>query len=226
MQTDVGRDHVRASSAVPAVFPAVRVETPSHARGWYFDGSARLNTPVKPAIALGADRVVVIGVNSVAGTPPRAHHDQPDTADGISQLIQGVLVDPLAHDVATLAYVNRLVEERRRAGAAPAVPRPYVFVAPESADAIGRVAREVYDEHYRALRGLVRSPDVVVLGRLCGAGASPIHGELFSYLFFAPQFTRRLLELGRRDAERWLGQPHEDRMWRITSSPSAAEEPR
>jgi NTE family protein len=221
VHTDLTRDHVRASSAIPAVFPAVRVETPPSARGWYIDGSTRLNTPVKPAIALGADRVVVIGVNSVAA-PVSPHPARPDTAEGVSQLIQGVLVDPLAHDVPTLAYVNRLVEETRRTGVALTGPRliPYMFVAPETTDAIGRVARAVYDEHYKGLRALVRSPDMIILGRLCGAGTSPIHGELFSYLFFAPQFIRELLELGRRDGERWLEQRHEDGLWRTGSPPS------
>jgi NTE family protein len=222
VQTDLSRDHVLASSAIPAVFPAVRVETPARARGWYLDGSTRLNTPLKPALVLGADRVVVIGVNSVARTRPSPHPGEPDTAEGVSQLVQGVMVDPLAHDVPTLAYVNRLVEEARHAGMAlNARPIPYMFIAPETATTIGRLARDVYDEHYARFRGLVRSLDMVILGRLCGARTSPVHGELFSYLFFAPEFLRALLELGRRDAERWLEQRHQGGMWRLGSPPSA-----
>jgi len=41
--------HVRASSAIPALFPAVRLDD-----GWHFDGGTRLNAPIKPALAFGA----------------------------------------------------------------------------------------------------------------------------------------------------------------------------
>ena len=48
-----------------------------------------------------------------------------------------------------------------------------------------------------------------------------MHGELLSYLFFAPEFAAELLRLGRRDAERWLAQSHDDGPWRIGSLPPA-----
>ena len=43
------------------------------------------------------------------------------------------------------------------------------------------------------------------------------HGELLSYLFFAREFARALIELGRADAERWLAEPHDDGLWQITT---------
>ena len=32
----------------------------------YFDGGTRLNTPIKPAIALGGERILIIGLNSIS----------------------------------------------------------------------------------------------------------------------------------------------------------------
>jgi predicted acylesterase/phospholipase RssA len=50
----------------PILFPPVRVQTPAEACGWYVDGAPRLNAPIKPALDLGADRLVVIGAKTPA----------------------------------------------------------------------------------------------------------------------------------------------------------------
>lgn len=225
METSLSAAHVRASAAIPAAFPAVWIERPEAARGWHFDGGTRLNTPIKPALALGADRVVVIGLNSIAGgrqpgpeEQPRADR-QPDALAGASQLLHAVLVDPLVNDIATLAAENRLLEKVRGEGAAPPERRviPYVFVAPEEVDEIGRVAARVFQRHYGSARALLRSPDLALLGRLVDGASDAQHGELLSYLFFAPELARELLQLGRRDAQRWLGEGHDDGPWQTTS---------
>jgi NTE family protein len=223
-RADLASEHVRASAAIPALFPAVRVERPARARGWYFDGGTRLNTPIKPAIALDADRIVVVALNAIAGRRGGRGGEAPDLLEGAGQLIQAVLVDPLVNDVATLATQNRLVEAARTAGTDLPGRRliPYIFVAPREADAVGRIAARVFNEHYASAPALLRSPDTSVLGRLVGGGRDSMHGELLSYLFFAPEFARELLRLGRRDAERWLDQTHDDGPWRIGSLPPPA----
>ncbi len=54
-------------SGDPALFPAVRSAARTERR-WYFDGGTRLNTPIKPALALGAARAIVIALNSLRPT--------------------------------------------------------------------------------------------------------------------------------------------------------------
>jgi len=119
---ELGTEHILASSAIPALFPAVRVSEPEPAAGWYFDGGPRLNAPIKPALWLGADRVIVIALNSVSPsrTPPPAHH--PDFYVGAAHLLHTALGDPLAQDIRTLANRNALIaaraaREQRRSGA-------------------------------------------------------------------------------------------------------------
>src|SRR5262249_16333175 len=90
------RELGRAPGAFPGVSPAVRVTQPRAAGGWYFDGGPRLNTPIKPALALGAERIVVIALNSLRSSGPRG---RPEALDGAAQLAQAVLVDPLVNDV-------------------------------------------------------------------------------------------------------------------------------
>jgi NTE family protein len=222
---DVGPDgfrdeHVRASAAIPGAFPAVHVGAPERARGWYVDGGTRLNTPIKPALKLGARRVVVVALNALGAPPdddaPLAGEHRPDALEGAAQLLQAVLVDPLANDVQTLATVNALVGRRAAGeGGRGKRPTPYILVAPERRDAIGRIAKRVFKDHYADLHDAWRARDLAFLGRTVAGGADAAHGELLSYLFFAPQFARELIALGRADAERWLTAPHEDGPWEL-----------
>jgi NTE family protein len=46
-------------------------------------------------------------------------------------------------------------------------------------------------------------------------GRDAAHGELLSYLLFAPEFGRALLALGRADATRWLAGTHDDGPWAL-----------
>jgi NTE family protein len=211
--TPLAEEHVRASAAIPTVFPGVEVKPGE----WYFDGGTRLNTPIKPALALGAERVIVLGLNSLVPAPGATV--RPDLFDGATQIVQGLLVDPVARDVDALAAINELVIDG--AGAQGRSQVPYIFIAPETPNAIGQIASDVYREHYGRARALWRRRrrDLALLGRLVGAGKSSTRGELFSYLFFAGDFAARLIELGRQDAQRWLEQPHDDGVWQLRRVP-------
>jgi NTE family protein len=223
-------EHVRASAAIPGAFPAVRVTAPAapvDARGWYVDGGTRLNTPIKPALRLGATRVVVVALNAIqrpVGSqggllpphppPPLASDHQPDALEGAAQLLQAVLVDPLANDMATLTRFNALIGAAQR-DVAGKHQVPYIFVAPHEPDAIGRRAQEVFKCHYAHLADALHARDLAFLGRAVAGGSDAAHGELLSYLFFAPELARELIALGRDDAERWLAAPHEDGPWEL-----------
>jgi NTE family protein len=229
VSTRLDEQHVRASAAIPILFPPVRVEHPSEARGWYFDGGTRLNTPIKPALDLGAQRLIVIATDSVAEPSKRpGRHDSqpPDFGDGALHVLEGMLVDPVVEDMRILGNINMFFADRgnesserrgspgRRAsdrpteryraarGKPPYRCIPYIFVAPEKRGAIGRLATEVFRDRYGGLKGL-RSPDFPLLNRLLG-GESPTHGELLSYLFFDREFIEELIRMGQRDARRWL----------------------
>jgi NTE family protein len=209
-------DHVLASAAIPVAFPAVHVAQPPAHAGWYFDGGTRLNTPIKPALKLGAERVIVIGLNSLASA--ESSQQRADLFDGASQLVQGLLVDPLINDIETLAQINEEVGDAGAGGRRHLVP--YIFVAPREPNAIGRRARRVYDRSYGSARALLGDArDLYLLGRLVGADRNTTRAELFSYLFFAHEFAQELLELGEADASRWLAESHDDGVWQVGPLP-------
>jgi len=224
-QTQLRESHVRASAAIPSVFPAVRVQTPRSRAGWYYDGGTRLNTPIKPALELGGKRVIVIALNAL-----RSAHmsERPEALDGATQIVQALLVDPLIHDVQTLASINEILRTRAPASApAPArtstrarstrvaneTPIPYILIAPRAPNEIGEAAASVYGRYYTGVKRAASS--VGILGRVLSAGSNAARGELFSYLFFAPEFAGELMGRGEADARRWLSRTHDDGPWRI-----------
>jgi NTE family protein len=215
VRTCLASEHIRASAAIPMLFPPVEVTGPAEAAGFYTDGATRLNSPIKPAVALGADRVLIVGFDPLApyaGEPRRA--GRPHFADIAGNVLDGLLVDPVAADVHRLAAINAFFVEglggpqdaartyRRVRGRPPYRRIAYALVAPERRGELGRIAERVFGERYGGLRGL-RSPDFALMSRLLGTRAAS-RGELLSFLFFDQRFIAELIAAGRADAERWL----------------------
>ena len=70
-------------------------------------------------------------------------------------------------------------------------------------------------EHYSGSLQALTS-DVALIARLTAAGADAPHAALLSFVLFAPEFARALIELGEQDARRWIDQAHDlDKLWQI-----------
>jgi NTE family protein len=219
--TPLREEHVLASSAIPVAFPAVRVDEPREARGWYWDGGTRLNTPIKPALALGADGVVVVGLGPLALPPPTplAGPERPDALEGVGQVMGSLFGDQLVADMQTLATINRMVAS----GAAGTVGSciPYIAVAPPRRDTIARLALEVAQAGGMKIS---RHADIGLLARIVGGGGDVGHADLLSFLLFTPEFSRVLIEQGRQDARRWLQTGHDrDDLWQEGPLPPVAD---
>jgi NTE family protein len=79
---------------------------------------------------------------------------------------------------------------------------PFIFITPRTRADVAGLAERIFEEHYEGLEAL-RSINLALFARLIG-GDGAGHGDLLSYLFFAPEFATALIELGRSDAQRWL----------------------
>jgi NTE family protein len=216
VRTQLRGEHVRASAAIPVLFPPVEVTAPRAAAGEYIDGGTRLNTPIKPALALGADRVIVIafeppGRRNGPGPPVRTTH----LSDVAANILDGLLVDQVVDDLHRLAAINAFFVEDAGGGPSPAARhyrtargRPpyrkvaYAIVAPSRRGELAALAEQVFERRFGGLRGLLH-PDYPFLSRALG-GPGPARGELLSFLLFEAAFVEALLECGKRDARRWL----------------------
>ncbi|MEV0056345.1 patatin-like phospholipase family protein [Saccharopolyspora shandongensis] len=227
----IDHTHLQASAALPVLFPPIRIESPTEAHGWYVDGGTRLNTPIKPALDLGADRIVVIGTEAITAStdePGRHEGSPPDLTDAALHVLEGALVDPLAEDIIMLGNVNLFhaapadaspTQQYRQARGKPPYRRvPYIFVAPDRRGAIGEHALEILHSRGRELS--LRSLRERLLRQLFG-GDSPAHGELLSYVYFDPQYLEELITMGQRDARHWLTHaPSSNDPWQIGPPPA------
>lgn len=187
--------HVLASSSIPIFFPPVKI------RGlFYGDGCVRMNAPLSPAIHLGADRILAIGVQSA---PPvelpadrvRAPHREwlsPSEIAGV--LLNAIFLDALEADVERLERINRTVgfipPDLRGTASQPLRPVPILVLRP-SQD-LGSLAADQYGRFPRMLRYLLK-----------GIGATGETGsDLLSYLAFEPEYVNRLMDLGYADTVR------------------------
>lgn len=203
VKTALGIDHLIASSAFPLAFPAHWVGGPG--QGWYIDGGVHLNAPIKPAIDLGATRILVIGGTPWDISQPPERSKPPNLVDGSSQLLHAMLVDTMRADLENLVRVNGQLLARPTVPGSSLVGQKgqvveFCVVNPRD-DSLSEVAARTWPSGpFRLLRSL---GDYPVLGPLTSQRQRP--GLFLSYLCFSQDFIAEAIACGRRDAEQLVG---------------------
>jgi NTE family protein len=100
-------DHVLASSALPFIFPPVRIN-----REYFGDGSMRQIAPVSPALHLGAAKLLVIGVGRQLGLDAEraATNGFPSVAQIAGHALNSIFLDSLETDLERLQRINRTID--------------------------------------------------------------------------------------------------------------------
>ncbi len=182
-------DHIMASSAIPLVFPPVKIGD-----SWYGDGSLRDYTPLSPAIKMGADKLLVIGVRK------REQHarssSNPTPAKILGTILNGILLDGLDTDIERLTRINKTISELEKHNLSHNVSLKKVetlVITPSS----------ILSEHVADKFSLLPRTIQFFIN---GIGGKNDSSDLVSYILFEGAYTSELFRLGLSDVKEQKGE--------------------
>lgn len=177
-------DHLMASSAIPVIFPSVKL-----GEEHFGDGSMRQISPISPALHLGAQKILIIGLRLEATPnqfqPPR---HRPTLGQISGYVLDTLFLNSLQSDIERMERMNRTLEAGGEGSRESLKVIEHIVISP-SQD-IANIAMKHFLELPKSFR--------IALKFLGMAKANS--RRFISYLMFTKTFCQELIDLGYQDA--------------------------
>ncbi len=205
----LGAEHALASAAIPMLFKSVKIGDE-----YYCDGSVRQNTPLSPALRLGAERVMILSLRhrpEGAPPPPKVMAEYPSTATLMGKILNALMLDHTDYDLDRMHRFNGILETGTKT------------FGPTFLEQINQTVKQMRGQGYRVVRDLVIRPSRD-LGEIAATQAKAkklvnddssfpsrmlqkitrshlfTQADLASYLLFDGAYARALIDLAMEDA--------------------------
>jgi NTE family protein len=205
----LGPEHALASAAIPLMFRSVKI-----GEEYFCDGSVRQNTPLSPALRLGAERVLIISLKHRPSGPPPDPGPQPypTTPVLMGKVLNALMLDHTDYDLDRLRRFNSILEAGRATFGEDFISK------------MNETVSKMRGQSYRVVEDLVLRPsrDIATIAsahakrnRMADAGSSKtlptklLHriarsqliseADLASYLLFDGAYANDLMSLAMED---------------------------
>jgi NTE family protein len=187
-KTILEHKHLMASSALPAIFPAVHIN-----REYFGDGALRQSAPMSAALHLGADKLLVIGVSGSAESIDErlVTLHSPSIAQVLGNLLNSAFIDSLEEDVQMLERFNRLAAHITPAKQRELEVRSVELLVIKPKVKFEEMAMNFTHELPKSMRFLLS---------MIGANKRGGGSSLASYILFEREYCKALIQSGYDDA--------------------------
>ena len=177
-------DHLMASSAIPVIFPSVKL-----GKEHFGDGSMRQISPISPALHLGAEKILIIGLRmeKELGLPEPPRY-RPSLGQISGYVLDTLFLNSLQSDIERMERMNRTLLETESSTSEKLKVIEHLVISPS--EDIANIAMKHFLELPKSFRIALR-----FLGM-----AKANSRRFISYLMFTKTFCRELIELGYNDA--------------------------